>query len=189
MHNRVSRAIVLALVGAATVSILQVYPSLLFLENPAVGAGNYVNIPGAGLGLATGEAAPDFTIMTLDAQTMRLAELRGKVVVLDFMATWCIPCQQQMPHLARIYEKYKDRGLVLISIDADPKETYQELASFRSKYAAQWPFALDKGEVTSAYRVSYIPMTFLIDREGVIRFKHLGFIGEAALGAEVEKYL
>ncbi len=176
-------------VAVSTAAVLQLNPTLLLVENPIVGAGNYLNVPGPRMGLTVGEVAPSFTLTTLDGEKIQLVSLRGKVVVLDFMASWCIPCQQQMPHLKKVYEKYRDGGLVLISIDADPKESYQDLTSFRSRYAAQWAFAMDNGRVAPAYGVDYIPMTYIIDRGGVMRFKHLGFMDSDALALEIEKYL
>jgi len=189
MTDRLARGLIAIMVAVSTIAVLQLYPSLLVVENPLLGAGNYLQVPRPNTGLSVGQIAPSFTLTTLDREKIELVTLRGKVVLLDFMATWCIPCQQQMPHLKIVYEKYRDKGLVLISIDADPKETYQDLASFRSKYAAQWAFALDNGMVAPAYGVYYIPMTYIIDRGGVIRFKHLGFLDSDALSREIEKYL
>jgi len=188
MRGRVIRGLIVLVVALGTAGALQANPSLLLVENPLIGAGNYLNVPLPKTGLDVGQPAPDFALTTLDGERVQMERLRGKVVVLDFMATWCIPCQEQMPNLAKVNERYRDRGLVLISIDADPKETYQDLASFRSKYAAQWTFALDNG-IAAAFRVNYIPLTYVIDREGTIKFKHLGYIDGDSLAREVEKYL
>jgi peroxiredoxin len=109
--------------------------------------------------------AEDFTVNTSDGRTFRLRDHRGKIVFLNFWATWCAPCKEEMPSMERLYREHKDRGLVVVavSVDADPAVVRPFLTEHRLSFAA----GVDpKMEVASRYGVRALPSSFLVDREG-----------------------
>lgn len=130
-----------------------------------------------------GKKAPDFTLTTLDGKSVTLSKLKGKVVLLDFWASWCGPCRRSMPHLEETWSKYKDRGLVVIGINVD-KEQEKALA-FLSKLggtaAFHYPLALDpRGRVMGAYKVMQMPTAYLIGKDGVVKERIVGFSDDIA---------
>lgn len=125
-----------------------------------------------------GQPAPDFTLPGVRASdsTVQLSELQGKVVYVDFWASWCLPCLRSLPQINGLYEQYRDRGfeVVAITID-DPVEDASEFLEDLEVPLA-YSVVLDAtAEVMDQYRVVGMPTSFLIDREGVIRKVHKGF--------------
>jgi peroxiredoxin len=119
-------------------------------------------------------AAPDFTLRSVAGANMRLQEQRGQVVLVNFWATWCGPCRQEMPHLNRIYDKYRASGFVLlgVNIDDDPRAA----ADLATKLGVHFPVLLDtEKKVSRAYDMSAMPATLLIDRDGRVRHIHRGY--------------
>jgi peroxiredoxin len=118
--------------------------------------------------------APDFTLRALNGPNLRLAEQRGQVVMVNFWATWCGPCRQEMPHLNRLYEKYRGSGFTLLGVNVDD-DTYKatELAA---RLAVKFPVLFDTDKrVSRAYDLSAMPVTVLIDRDGRMRYRHRGY--------------
>nr|MEE4268634.1 TlpA disulfide reductase family protein [Candidatus Krumholzibacteria bacterium] len=124
---------------------------------------------------AVGQLAPDFTVETLDGGTFTLGEQRGQVVLVNWFATWCPPCQEEMPHLqSEVWEVFRDQGLVLVSVARE--ETAEVVRPFIQKYAVTWPFLLDPDRSAYArYAEAFIPRNHVIDREGRIIFQSSGF--------------
>ena len=121
-----------------------------------------------------GKAAPDFVLRTLDNANLRLSEHLGDVVVLNFWATWCGPCRQEMPLLDELYNKYRRAGLVLLSINLD--DAADRAAQMASALKITYPVLLDtRKDVSRAYEVGTMPVTVLIDREGVVRYVSEGY--------------
>lgn len=120
--------------------------------------------------------ATDFSLTDLEETTFQLSDFRGKVIVIDFMATWCVGCMQQMPHLEVIREKYEDK-IVLISIDVDPTESKESLSAFAQNFRyPNWIWARDTANLVQAYDVSSLPKMVIIDQDGYIRFTHIDVI-------------
>ncbi len=121
--------------------------------------------------LKVGDPAPELVSTLLDGSPIRLSDYRGRVVLLDFWATWCGPCIAELPNVKRVYQKYHDRGLEIlgISLDSDRKA----LADFVKKEGLTYPQVFDgkawQTEIAKAYGVWSIPSVFLIDREGILR--------------------
>lgn len=137
------------------------------------------------------DLAPDFYYQAVDGGSVSLSGARGKVVVLDFMATWCSPCRTQIQNLDGIHAEYSAKGVVFISLDVDTRETAAELLAFRGELGAQWHFALDADGVGSSpeYSASSIPTMVFIDRQGEIAYRDVGVMDEAALRAAIDPLL
>ena len=119
-------------------------------------------------------AAPDFTLRSADGRNLRLNEQRGQVVLVNFWASWCGPCRQEMPHLNRLYDKYKASGFTLlgVNIDDDPRLANAVVA----RMGLTFPVLLDADKAVSMlYDLGSMPATVLIDRDGRVRFLHRGY--------------
>lgn len=134
--------------------------------------------------------APDFTLRTLDGKIVRMAEMTEarKVVLLSFWATWCGPCQVEMPHLQRLHETYGEKGLVVLSISVDDAKSAAQVKPLirRSGYAFQVGVDTD-GKVVTLYNPSKtVPYTVLVDRSGSIARVHSGYQPGDEKGLEEE---
>ncbi|MCP2519925.1 TlpA family protein disulfide reductase [Candidatus Aminicenantes bacterium AC-335-A11] len=118
--------------------------------------------------------APDFTLQDINGNLVRLSDFRGKIIILNFWATWCPPCRKEIPIFIKLYKKYKDEGLVIIGISLD-RGGKEVVIPFVKKYGINYPVLIGTSEVEEAYGgIRGIPTTFIIDKEGKIRKKHIG---------------
>ena len=118
--------------------------------------------------------APDFTLKSAAGANLRLQEQRGQVVLVNFWATWCGPCRQELPHLNSLYDKYRSSGFVLlgVNIDDDPRLA----TALAAKLGLRFPVLLDNDKkVSRVYDMSAMPATLLIDRDGRVRYIHRGY--------------
>ena len=121
-----------------------------------------------------GVEAPDFALRTVENQNLRLSEFRGEVVLLNFWASWCGECRQGMPALEDLYTKYRRAGLVLLSINMD--DDAKRAADMVRSLKVSFPVLVDnRKEVAKLYKVEAMPLTLLIDREGMVRYSHNGY--------------
>jgi len=118
--------------------------------------------------------APDFTLKTLDDQEITLSKLRGKVVLLDFWATWCGPCKESIPHLVEIYKAYQQKGLEVIGMNVD-KGDVSGVHRFVKSMDIPYPIIITPDKVARNYGVTGLPTTILLDKQGRIRDKIPGF--------------
>jgi thiol-disulfide isomerase/thioredoxin len=119
------------------------------------------------------KAAPDFSLPDIDGQQVSLQQYRGKVVFLNFWATWCIPCREEMPALERLHQTYHAQDLAIVSIDL--KESADQVKIFFQKHSLSFPALLDQdGSVFRDYLVAGMPTTYLIDREGTLLARGVG---------------
>ncbi len=135
-------------------------------------------------GNPVGQLAPDFTLLDVDGNPVRLHQFRGQPVLINFWATWCGPCRQEMPIIEAAYQKYKAQGLVVLAVDVQENP---ELAKTFAGWLKITFTLLDDGdgEVARRYRVTGLPTSFFVDRDGVIRAWQVGAMDEAVL----EKHL
>ncbi|HEU4459174.1 MAG TPA: TlpA disulfide reductase family protein [Methylibium sp.] len=118
--------------------------------------------------------APDFTLRTMDGRNLRLQEQRGRVVMINFWATWCGPCRQEMPHLAKLYDKYRGSGFELLAVNVD--EEQPKAIGLAQKLGLKFPVLFDGDKkVSGLYDLKAMPSTVLIDRDGRVRFQHRGY--------------
>jgi len=122
----------------------------------------------------TNKPAKDFQLQAFDGRTYKLSDLRGKVVMINFWATWCGPCAKEMPHLVKMHEKYKQRGFEILAISVDSKSDRYKVAPFAKKYNITFPVLFDEG-VAELYGVDVYPTNIFIDRQGNLRFRQFGF--------------
>ncbi len=126
-----------------------------------------------------GAPVPDFTLPRLDGTKQALHALRGKPVVINFWATWCLPCKEEMPLLERYAQKYPDQFIVL---GINSAEEEQVVKNYVQSLGITFPILLDQsGSVTESYYVRNFPITFFVDAQGMLRGQHLGTLDETAL--------
>ena len=119
--------------------------------------------------------APDFTLRSMSGSNLRLKEQRGNVVMINFWATWCGPCRQEMPHLNKLHDKYSPAGFVLLGVNVDEDTRYA--AEVAKKLGIRFPVLLDTDKAISRlYDLSTMPSTVLIDRDGKVRYVHRGYL-------------
>jgi len=124
-------------------------------------------------GPAVGDAAPDFQLSDLDGRTLQLSDYRGKVVVLNFWATWCAPCVQEMPSLNRLVETLGPRGVAVLAVSVDDDE--QALRQFVAKNQLKMAVLRDpNGKVSASYQTFQYPETYILDRQGRLVQKVIG---------------
>jgi len=133
--------------------------------------------------------APDFTLTALDGSKVKLSDLKGQVVMLNFWASWCGPCRQEMPLLNDIYASYKKAGFVLLGINVD--EIVDDAKGFMNKTPVNFPVLLDSdGKVAGLYKNQAMPSSYFIDRKGNLVHLHQGYKpGEEAEYKKVIKKL
>lgn len=121
-----------------------------------------------------GKPAPDFALKSTTGENLRLSEFRGDVVMVNFWATWCGPCRQEMPILDELYDRYQKVGFQLIgvNIDDDPRRAIEMLESLGVSFPVVFD---DRKEVSEQYQVQAMPVTLLIDRDGIVRYTHFGY--------------
>jgi thiol-disulfide isomerase/thioredoxin len=137
--------------------------------------------------LVRARMAPAFTIKTIDNKEVSLDDLSGKVVLIDFWATWCGPCREALPHVKEIAHKFAEQPLVVISISLDTDDT--KWRDFVAKNQMNWVQTRDNGfdgKVATMFGVHAIPATFTIDADGVLQDQH---VGDAAIDGKLKKLL
>ena len=124
--------------------------------------------------------AADFTISRFNGEELTLSQLKGSVVVLNFWASWCLPCRQEMPAFETIYQEYRDRNVVFVGVAVSDVE--QEARAFAAEVGVSYPLGMDStGEIGEAYEIQALPTTFFVDREGTITRKISGLANEGIL--------
>ena len=117
--------------------------------------------------------APDFALPQLDGQTLRLSSYRGKVVLLDFWATWCVPCREQIPHFIALQDKYRADGFEIIGVSMD--DGPEPVRSFFQQFHMNYPVVMGNARIGELYGgVLGLPIAFLLDRNGRVCAKHVG---------------
>lgn len=139
------------------------------------------------LGLDPEERAPSFTIQTLTGETVSLEDFRGKRILLNFWATWCPPCKEEMPDMQTLYNEFKDQDFVVLAVNVTITEKSSEVVTkFVEDYDLNFPILMDeKGEVAHQYEILSYPTSFFIDSDGIIRKKIVGGLSKKVMQSEM----
>lgn len=125
--------------------------------------------------LTVGKVAPDFELPDLAEQGVRLSDFRGKVVFLNFWATWCKPCREEMPSMEVLYKSFQRDGLVVLAVSIDRVTTKKDIPPFVKGLNLTFPILVDSwGQTDKRYKLMGVPETYIIDRQGVLREKVIG---------------
>lgn len=174
LRRKGSRNMALALV--ATITFVTVAFSLIS------GRGSGEEAP------KVGAKAPDFELASLDGRTIKLSDLRGKGVMINFWATWCGPCRFEMPTMEQIYQEYEDKGLVILALNLEEDAIVAK--KFVDEFQLTFPTLLDiKGTVAQQYGLIGLPTSYFVGRDGVIRDINVGAMDYDLLLSKVRKIL
>lgn len=125
-------------------------------------------------GAVVSKTAPDITLTAISGKTIRIADLKGRVVLLDFWASWCIPCRRSFPEVDGLNKELAPKGLAVIAVNVDEQE--KNAYAFLEKYPHTMTIAFDpKGAVAQAFDLQAMPSSMILDRAGRIRFTHEGY--------------
>ena len=146
------------------------------------------NGPLAAAQVGAGEKAPTFTLQTFDGQQVNLADLHGKVVLVNFWASWCVPCAQEAPDLENTWRQYKDKGVVFVGVDYVDTET--EARAYLSHYDITYFNGADLGtRISQAYRIRGVPETYIVDQNGILRASFIGPTTQDQIQAKIDPLL
>lgn len=138
---------------------------------------------------AEAKAAPDFTLEDANGAEVTLSKLKGKVVLLNFWATWCGPCKIEMPWFADFQRKYKDRGFTVVAVSLD-EEGWDVVRPYAEEMQFNFPVVVGNDQVAAGFgEFDALPTTFIINKEGEIVSTHMGLIDRAAYEEEIESLL
>jgi len=135
-----------------------------------------------------GAPAPEFALPSFDGGELRLAGLRGRVVVINFWASWCVPCREEAAALEAVWRRHRDTGLILVGVNIQDREPAAR--AFVGQTRTTYPNVTDATGATSiAYGIYGVPETFIIDRAGRIRSRHVGAVTEEILAEQIQPAL
>ncbi len=134
------------------------------------------------------EIAPDFTLELFEGGRFQLATHKGKPMLINFLASWCIPCREEIPILNRTYSVYKPQGIIFLAIAVD--DTQENMKEFVKKHGLNLPTGLDtSGGIKDAYGLYGVPTTLFIDKMGYINYIHPGSVTDVLVHHELDKLL
>lgn len=133
--------------------------------------------------------APNWELKNLEGKTVKLSEFHGKVVILDFWATWCAPCRKEIPGLVALQKEYGHKGLTVIGVSLDEQRT-ELVKEFVKQFAMTYPVVMADEKTIVAYGgIEGVPTTFVIDRQGHIVSEHLGYEAKETFEKEIQSLL
>jgi len=135
-----------------------------------------------------GAHAPGFTLSLFDGRELSLKELQGQVVVVNFWASWCLPCRDEAPLLERVWQEYKDKGVVFVGVNVN--DVTAKAMAFIEEFTITYPNGPDPYDrISRPYHRTGVPETYLIDKDGRLAKQYIGPIAEASLRAALEELL
>lgn len=139
-------------------------------------------------GIEQGDQAPDFTLQSLQGEQMKLSDLRGKNVMINFWATWCPPCRVEMPHMQEYYETHKENDFAILAVNLTSTEKSEnDIEPFVNEMGLTFPVVLDTdNKVTDTYEVTGYPTSYFVDKQGVIRHKVVGAMNQDMIAKLIE---
>ena len=159
----------------------------IFISADASGASTAGEIPAPRQGFL----APDFTLNTPEGESFTLSELRGQAVLVNLWATWCPPCRAEMPAIQKLYDEYKDQGLVVLGVNMTYQDDPLAVVPFMQENQLTFPILIEEtGNVAEKYELRSLPSSFFIDRDGIIQEVVIGGpMSEALLRTRIEAIL
>ncbi|MCM3704946.1 MULTISPECIES: TlpA disulfide reductase family protein [Cytobacillus] len=141
------------------------------------------------IGLEKGNLAPDFQLTDMEGNPVKLSDYSGKAVLLNFWASWCPPCRAEMPHMEKLYKKYKDKNFVILAVNlTNTEKNNGDAEKFVKELGLTFTIPMDvKGVVGGDYNIMAYPTSYFIDSDGVIREKVLGALNEEYMEKEIKK--
>jgi peroxiredoxin len=134
-----------------------------------------------------GSAAPEVDLVALDGKHLSLSKFRGKPLWVNFFATWCPPCKDELPEIERRYQREHPRGLVVLGVDQQEKPA--QVKPFIGRFGLQYPVVIDRGQGAITYDLIALPTSVFIDRAGVVRFIQIGEMSPPLMDAALKKIL
>ncbi|MBE3068020.1 MAG: TlpA family protein disulfide reductase [Chloroflexi bacterium] len=142
----------------------------------------------SGKGPVDSGVAPNFTLTDFNGQTVTLSDLRGKVVIINFWASWCPPCREEAAYLEQTWRKYKDQGVVFIGVDY--VDTEKEALAYIAEFDITYLNGPDIGtRIAQAYNIKGVPETYYVDRKGTLRGVHIGPLTSPILDEKIDELL
>jgi len=159
----------------------------IFLSADRAGTSTYGEIPAP----REGFLAPDFSLQSTTGETVTLSNLRGHAVLINLWATWCPPCRAEMPAIQKVYDEYKDQGLIVLAVNMTYQDSPSEVPPFLQEYNLTFPVLLDQsGSMAKSYELRSLPSSFFINREGTIQEVVIGGpMSETLLRTRIESIL
>jgi len=183
MNNRIFIAVIILLTAVSIFGIISINtaPKKIIYEEAVQGTAGFKK-PGL-------RPAPEFLLKDVSGAEMKLSDFKGKVVIIDFWATWCPPCKEEIPHFISLYHEYRDKGLEVIGISMD-RNPRKVLPGFIKDNGINYSILLGNENVYDLYGgIAAIPTTFIIDKEGNIRKKYIGYNEKEVFEKDVKELL
>ncbi len=179
MRNKLLFTIIILLIlGGVTLTMIHSHNSGK-VQSPPARTGGHPSVK-----------APGFVLKKISGDAVSLEDFQGKVLVINFFATWCPPCKEEVPGFVKIFNRYKGKGLEVLGISLDDADSGKDLPPFLEEHKVTYTIAFASKEVMAKYGgVQTVPTTFFINRKGDITNVHIGFMGEKDFEAEVQKLL
>lgn len=137
-----------------------------------------------------GAVAPNFTLQTISGEEVKLHDLRGEAVMVNYWVTWCIPCMEEMPILEKLHREYQEQGFTLLSINGIAQDDMNTVMAALDEFNVTFPVALDERDaVYNEFQVRFMPTTFFIDKHGIIQHIQLGSTSEEGFRTQIEELL
>lgn len=134
------------------------------------------------------QIAPNFALKTIEGKTISLSDYKGKVVIIDFWATWCGPCRKGVPDLVELKNTYGAKGFEVIGISVDRSNSISQVKPFAEDFKINYPVVFTDEQTPGNYGgIQYIPTSFVIDQEGFVVSKHVGYVEKSQYVSEIEQ--
>ncbi len=170
-----------------SVAILIIGATWIFASAPSEGSTTDGKIPAPQVGFL----APEFTLKTINGESIDISDFRGQAVLINLWATWCPPCRAEMPDMQQAYERYNEQGFTILAINATNQDSIPAVEAFISEHGLTFPILLDtQGDVSKLYQLRSLPTSFFVDPDGIIQEVIIGGpMSEALLFTRIENLL